>query len=123
MQDVPSESDPANWCFQIVTSRIGKLDSNLDDRARLAQVKELASVLAEPFRSAVQWIPDDTKITYNSIAYWVTVPWDDHGGRATLAGDAAHPMPPRMCSLTFIDFHNFCYPILWKLYRSSICKI
>jgi hypothetical protein len=93
---VPSESDPANWRFQIVTSWLGKLDDSLDDRARLAQVKEKASVLAEPFRSAVQWMPNDTKITYNNIAYWVPIPWDNHEGRATLAGDAAHPMTPRM---------------------------
>jgi 2-polyprenyl-6-methoxyphenol hydroxylase-like FAD-dependent oxidoreductase len=94
VQDVPDEHDPATWCFQIVPSWPGKPDSSLDDFARLAQVKEKALVFAEPFRSAIQWIPDDTKITYNSIGYWVPVPWDNHLGQITLAGDAAHPMPP-----------------------------
>jgi len=67
----------------------------LDDATRLAQLKEKASIQAEPFRSAVQWMPEDTEITYNSMAYWEPVPWDNHSGRVTLAGDAVHPMPPR----------------------------
>ena len=51
--------------------------------------------MCEPFRSAVMWMPDDTKITYEKMAYWVPIPWGNHGGRVTLAGDAAHPMTPR----------------------------
>jgi len=80
--------------FQLVTCWLGKLDESLDNAARVAQLKEKGSLLAEPYRSAWKWIPDDTKMTYNNIAYWVPVPWDNHSGRATLAGDAAHPMPP-----------------------------
>jgi hypothetical protein len=51
--------------------------------------------MCEPFRSAVLWMPDDTKITYDKMAYWVPIPWDNYDGRVTLAGDAAHPMTPR----------------------------
>jgi hypothetical protein len=95
VQDVPDPEDPANWKFQVVTSWLGKQDDSLDTAGRLAQVKEKASTMCEPFRSAVLWMPDDTKITYDTMAYWVTAPWDNHDGRATLAGDAAHPMTPR----------------------------
>lgn len=94
IQDVPDPEDPANWQFQVVTSWIGKRDDSLDDAGRLAQVKEKASTMCEPFRSAALWMPDDTKITYDTMAYWVSIPWDDHDGRVALAGDAAHPMTP-----------------------------
>jgi 2-polyprenyl-6-methoxyphenol hydroxylase-like FAD-dependent oxidoreductase len=40
-------------------------------------------------------MPDDTNITYDTMAYWVPTPWENHDGRVTLAGDAAHPMTPR----------------------------
>jgi 2-polyprenyl-6-methoxyphenol hydroxylase-like FAD-dependent oxidoreductase len=98
VQDVPDPEDPANWRFQVVTSWLGKQDDSLDAAGRLAQVKEKASTMCEPFRSAVLWMPDDTKITYDTMAYWVTAPWDNHDGRVTLAGDAAHPMTPRESS-------------------------
>lgn len=74
---------------------MGREDDSLDTAGRLAQVKQKASTMCEPFRSAVMWMPDNTKITYDKMAYWVPIPWDNHDGRVTLAGDAAHPMTPR----------------------------
>lgn len=76
----------------------GERDETLDAAGRLAQVKEKGATMCEPFRSAILWMPDDTNITYDSMSYWVSVPWDNHDGRATLAGDAAHPMTPRKFS-------------------------
>jgi 2-polyprenyl-6-methoxyphenol hydroxylase-like FAD-dependent oxidoreductase len=61
----------------------------------LAELKEIAESLAEPWKSAIKWIPDDPDITHNKISYWVTSPWDNRHGTVTLAGDAAHPLPPR----------------------------
>lgn len=60
----------------------------------LAEVKELATDLAEPWRSSLLWIPDDTDVTCNTVAYWPTTPWDSKHGTITLAGDSAHPVPP-----------------------------
>ena len=71
---------------------MGAEDTSLDRAGRLAQVKEKAADMCEPFRSAVMWMPDDTRITSDKMAYWVPIPWDNHDGRVTLAGDAAHPM-------------------------------
>jgi len=39
-------------------------------------------------------MPDDTRVTYDRIGYWIPIPWDNHSGRSTLCGDAAHPMTP-----------------------------
>ncbi|KAL9087409.1 MAG: hypothetical protein Q9165_006706 [Trypethelium subeluteriae] len=92
--DVPDPDRPETWKFHIVTSWLGSRDQSLDYGARLAQLKQKASPLCEPFRSANLWMPEDTKITYDPISYWVSIPWDTRGGRCTLAGDAAHPMTP-----------------------------
>ncbi|RFU28012.1 hypothetical protein B7463_g8318, partial [Scytalidium lignicola] len=94
IQDVPDPEDPAHWRFQVVNSWLGKQDESLDSAGRLAELKQKASVMCEPFRSAALWMPDDTNVTYDRMAYWVPVPWDNHDGRVTLAGDAAHPMTP-----------------------------
>ena len=79
-----------------MTSWLGQRDTSLDHAGRLAQVKEKASVLCEPFRSATLWMPEDTLVTYDQLGYWIPIPWDNREGRVTLAGDAAHPMTPRM---------------------------
>jgi hypothetical protein len=49
VQDVPDPEDPANWRFQVVTSWLGKQDDSLDTAGRLAQVKQKASTMCEPF--------------------------------------------------------------------------
>ena len=95
VQDVPDENDPANWRFQLVTSWLGRQNTSLDAAGRLAEVKQKASDMCEPFRSAVMWIPNDTKSLIMQSHIGVPAPWDNHDGRATLAGDAAHPMTPR----------------------------
>lgn len=67
----------------------------------LAELKEIAQSLAEPWRSSILWIPDDTEIPPPSnVSYWPMVEWDNKNGTITLAGDAAHPLPPRK--------FNFC---------------
>jgi len=48
--------------------------------------------MAEPFRSAILWVPDEVEITYQNIGIWIPSPFDTQDGRMTLAGDAAHPM-------------------------------
>lgn len=48
----------------------------------------------EPFASAVEWTPDGSPCHINELRYWIPIPWDNHGGRITLVGDACHAMLP-----------------------------
>jgi hypothetical protein len=61
----------------------------------LCEIKKLALSLVEPWKSSLLWIPDETEVIPNNVAYWITTPWDNKNGAITLAGDAAHPLPPR----------------------------
>ena len=98
---MPDPRKPENWLFGVMVSWLGKPDADSDHAARLAQVKERGKYLPEPAKSAIEWLPDDCKVPMNSVSYWIPVPWDGHGGRVTLAGDAAHPMSPRKTSYPF----------------------
>ncbi|KIM30786.1 hypothetical protein M408DRAFT_270199 [Serendipita vermifera MAFF 305830] len=94
IQDVPSPDEPETWKFQIMPSWKGTRDETMDDAARLSKLKEIAETLAEPWKSELKWIPDGTPVADNAVSYWKTTQWNNMGGRVTLAGDAAHPMPP-----------------------------
>lgn len=58
-------------------------------------IKKKAEGFADPFRSASEWIPEGTPTHHDQLQYWVTQKFDNKKGMVTLAGDAAHPMPPR----------------------------
>ncbi|KAK4033463.1 hypothetical protein C8A01DRAFT_40065 [Parachaetomium inaequale] len=97
LHDASSE-DPADWTFMIILT--WNYDEK-DDHASLAKDNDLlmekarahADTLAYPFSAVVRDIPQGTKAWYCSqMTYWPTKPWDNRGGRVTLAGDAAHAM-------------------------------
>ncbi|KAL1841315.1 hypothetical protein VTJ49DRAFT_7152 [Mycothermus thermophilus] len=48
--------------------------------------------LAEPFQSYIDWTPDGSECYINEMRVWTSQPFDNRGGRVTLAGDAAHAM-------------------------------
>ncbi|KAF2858090.1 putative monooxygenase [Piedraia hortae CBS 480.64] len=85
---------PESWIFHLAMAWNGNPDHSLSYAERLALIKEKSQSLAEPARSAFLWIPEDTLVHRADISYWITQPWENHGGRLTLLGDAAHPMPP-----------------------------
>lgn len=92
MPDGPDH--PETWVFHLAMAWLGNPDHSLGYKERLAMIKERAEELGEPARSAFTWIPPDTLVHKADISYWIMQPWDNHGGRMTLVGDAAHPMPP-----------------------------
>lgn len=63
------------------------------NRERIAMMKKRASEYGEPLRSIVMDIPDDMDSTTPlRLADFPCRPWDNRGGRVTLAGDSAHAM-------------------------------
>lgn len=93
--DVPDPQDPESWTFQLMIDQWGRVQHHETSEQRLAQLKSLAQDFCEPFRSAVLWVKDDTFIPADRPQHMPDLqPWDNQGGRISLAGDAAHPMAP-----------------------------
>jgi hypothetical protein len=80
------------------------------NKERLSQVKEKAKAYCEPWKSAFEWVPEDQPCWYFDLAVWdPSSPehnWDSRNGRATLAGDAGHPMTYRIYSLELFGSAN-----------------
>lgn len=93
VQEVPDPNDPTTWVFQIFNSFNDKEGDEVDHADPLIKLRGLSEITAEPFKSAYRNLPD-APTNSSSIKYWVTTPWDNHQGRVTLLGDAAHAMPP-----------------------------
>ena len=93
--DIPNPSMPETWKFQLMTSWRNPSSSEEEDENKvisLDDVKNKYKSFAEPFRSAHAWIPDGTPVYGNRVTYWDPIPWANHRGKISLAGDAAHPM-------------------------------
>ena len=61
-------------------------------QAALDHLKATTTGLAGPFQSMIDWSPDGSDCHIDEMKTWVPRPFDNRGGRVTLAGDAAHPM-------------------------------
>ncbi|KAL2691582.1 hypothetical protein Neosp_001971 [[Neocosmospora] mangrovei] len=95
ISNMPDGQDhPESWIFHMAMAWMGDSNHKLSYSERLALLKERAAGMGEPARSAFLWLPEDTEVHKADISYWITKPWNNHGGRMTLIGDAAHPMPP-----------------------------
>ncbi|KAJ5538374.1 hypothetical protein N7494_007853 [Penicillium frequentans] len=62
------------------------------DEERLAVFKRNAQNFDPRLRDAVMSLPDDTRVLHIKLVDWVPMPWDNHNGRVTVAGDGAHAM-------------------------------
>ena len=73
---------------------------------QIADMKRRAESFAEPLRSAVLAVPDETVPFEIKIADWEWVEWQATSGRATLVGDAAHAMT--MCMYCLPHSYETC---------------
>lgn len=108
MQDAPDPEKPETWTFFFYVSWHSSLEEQdkealtYTNAPRLEQVREKGKEYAEPWKSAFTWLPENHPCWYLGLTVWdpsdATHVWDNHSGRVTLAGDAAHPMTYRMSS-------------------------
>ncbi|CAJ2508578.1 Uu.00g136040.m01.CDS01 [Anthostomella pinea] len=91
-QDIPDPDDPSTWKFQLFMNWRGPAPT--DRKNVLPELKQWATKLVDPWKSAIEWLPDDAVIETQRIAYWHPFERNSWQGRVTLAGDAAHPMVP-----------------------------
>jgi 2-polyprenyl-6-methoxyphenol hydroxylase-like FAD-dependent oxidoreductase len=98
IQDVKDPNAPDTWLFQNVISWIGqpRAEDLPDAASRMKFWKEKAQNFAEPWRSVGKDLPDDLPVIVDRTTVWrPSMDWTQKfGHRVTLAGDAAHPMPP-----------------------------
>lgn len=101
MHDAPDPSDPASWTFFFYISwRSSPAEqaatAHWTDAQRVKQQKDLASSFCDPWKSALEWTPDNASAWYLALTDWdpglEEHRWDNHDGLVTLVGDACHPM-------------------------------
>ncbi|OAP61574.1 hypothetical protein AYL99_03777 [Fonsecaea erecta] len=96
--DKPDLTKPETWVFYVLAtwSKDNKSapDASATDGNMVAELKARMDDWANPFKSAVEWIPDDVQAKAVPLRIWGPPDsgWDNRGGRVTLAGDAAHSM-------------------------------
>ncbi|EGD85013.1 hypothetical protein H112_08736 [Trichophyton rubrum D6] len=101
MHDAEDPDRPETWTFFFYISWKYSLEeqdrtSSWSNKQRLDQVKSFAKDFCDPWKSAFEWIPDDHQAWYMGLTDFDPGSdghyWNNHGGRVTLAGDAAHAM-------------------------------
>jgi 2-polyprenyl-6-methoxyphenol hydroxylase-like FAD-dependent oxidoreductase len=93
--DMPDEKDASTWTFQILSTwplKYVEDHDNEEDRLRRLKAHVKRDGWAEPYKSAIEWIPENTPVLKDQLKIWKTIPWNNQNGRVTLCGDAAHAM-------------------------------
>lgn len=101
MHDVHDPDRPETWTFFCYISWHSPLEEqerteHWTNSQRLQQVKGFAQHFTDPWKSVFEWLPDDHQVWYMGLSDFdpgaENHSWDNHGGRVTMAGDAAHAM-------------------------------
>jgi 2-polyprenyl-6-methoxyphenol hydroxylase-like FAD-dependent oxidoreductase len=93
--DMTDGKDASTWTFQILSTwplKYVEDHDNEEDRLKRLKAHVKRDGWAEPYKSAIEWIPEDTPILRDQLKIWKTIPWNNQDGRVTLCGDAAHAM-------------------------------
>ncbi|KIW03413.1 uncharacterized protein PV09_05188 [Verruconis gallopava] len=96
--DKPDLERPETWIFYLLVTwptEEGDTDDDITakgSKRRLQRLKGKMDGWADPYKSAVEWLPDDVTIKPDQLRIWHPKSWNSHGGRVTLSGDAAHSM-------------------------------
>ncbi|CAK4033729.1 FAD binding domain-containing isoform 1 [Lecanosticta acicola] len=98
IQNVLDSADPTTWSFQLMFSWLGSPTKAelATQEARTAFLKSKASEYSDFWRTILDAIREDARFGVDDIAYWEPVDWSSQplASHVTLAGDAAHAMPP-----------------------------
>ncbi len=109
--DMPDPKKPETWIFYVLASWPKKTSEDFENSGdRLQRLRDNMDDWAEPYKSAVAWIPDGTHVAKDSLTCWEPKPWNNHGGRVTLAGDAAHAI-------------NHCKSIMHKIIQTPVMHL
>lgn len=99
MHNADEAERPETWIFFFYISWPSSLQEQAatatwSDAQRLQQLKSFARDYSDPWKSAFEWVPEDHPVWYTTLGDWdpESHPWSNHGGLATLIGDAAHTM-------------------------------
>ena len=107
--DVEDPSAPETWTLFMYVSWPWTAEQQNDSKTwtnkqKLEQLQKLAVDFADPFKSAAEWLSADQTVWHYGMTEWDPSleghSWENHGGRVTLAGDAAHPMTYRKLRTT-----------------------
>ena len=98
------KNDASTWMWQFTysfpTQNADKVIAMTHEQW-LNMLREGSEKWIDPWKSALKWLPDGTEIPADKVNLWNNITrWDNHEGRVTLAGDAAHAMPP--CKSKFL---------------------
>lgn len=109
--DKPDLHDPETWIFYILATWPKENETSDEDTDMVAELRRRAEDWADPFRSAVRWIPQNVKAKAVPFRIWgpPSSGWNNHEGRVTLAGDAAHSMTFRECLGEPKDYSDVCF--------------
>ncbi|KAK4553131.1 hypothetical protein LTR86_009858 [Recurvomyces mirabilis] len=96
--DISDPTDPTTWKFQNYIGWWGPpYAKDLQDPSiRMDFYRSFVSPFCEPFRTGALKLLDGELVPIYPGQQWApTMAWDNHGGKVTLAGDAAHSMLPQ----------------------------
>ncbi|CAI6237290.1 unnamed protein product [Periconia digitata] len=96
--DIPDPNDPTTWKFQNYIGWWGPPYAKdlQNPETRMEFYRLWVSSFCEPFRTAGLKLTEDEVLPVYPGQQWAPdMTWDNHGGKVTLAGDAAHSMLPQ----------------------------